>query len=326
MLFLQVLLQPHRTLGMDQTEPTPPSPVRPWLRREVCVNDQRTRRFMSNMQRNQAGSQFASPQSGPPVSPHHAPGGPVYPGMGPYSQSGPSGPYGPQGSQYGHQGNYHRPNYGGTGSTSYSGSGITNNLGMNAGSPGLGQGSGQPIPVRRNHGPGSQNRGYPTMAPISPSMPHPVGPGMGPPSLAASNRKPQELTVAANSTHSRRPPYARPSAQVGPLSPTSTHWPAAHTTHPTMSPPPRPPHPSIPTPPSPSQIHSAALLCFSSSDPTLEHLREIRRKLASENLQLKAPVPHLLSRSQLGNRKTFRASSSLSEDRDVSQRVSGLAV
>lgn len=99
-------------------------------------------------------------------------------------------------------GNYHRHNYGGTGSTSY-GSGMTNNLGMNAGSPGLGQGSGQPIPVRRNHGPGSQNRGYPTMAPISPSMPHPVGPGMGPPSLAASNRKPQEVTVAANSTHSR---------------------------------------------------------------------------------------------------------------------------
>uniref|UniRef100_H2TUK5 AT-rich interaction domain 1B n=1 Tax=Takifugu rubripes TaxID=31033 RepID=H2TUK5_TAKRU len=168
------------------------------------------RGFMSNMQRNQAGSQFASPQSGPPVSPHHAPGGPVYPGMGPYSQSGPSGPYGPQGSQYGHQGNYHRPNYGGTGSTSYSGSGITNNLGMNAGSPGLGQGSGQPIPVRRNHGPGSQNRGYPTMAPISPSMPHPVGPGMGPPSLAASNRKPQELTVAANSTHSRHGSYPGP--------------------------------------------------------------------------------------------------------------------
>lgn len=75
-----------------------------------------------------------------------------------------------------------------------------------------------------------------------------------------------------------------------------------------------------------SAVSSAALLCFSSSDPTLEHLREIRRKLASENLQLKAPVPHLLSRSQLGNRKTFRASSSLSEDRDVSQRVSGLAV
>lgn len=75
-----------------------------------------------------------------------------------------------------------------------------------------------------------------------------------------------------------------------------------------------------------SAVSSAALLCFSSSDPTLEHLREIRRKLASENLQLKAPVPHSLSRSQLGNRKTFTASSSLSENRDVSQRVSGLAV
>lgn len=47
-----------------------------------------------------------------------------------------------------------------------------------------------------------------------------------------------------------------------------------------------------------SAVSSTALLCFSSSDPTLEHLREIRRKLASENLQLKAPVPRLLSRSQ----------------------------
>ena len=60
--------------------------------------------FMPNMQRNQASSQFASPQSGPPMSPHPSPAGPLYPGMGPYSQSGPSGPYGPQGSQYGHQG------------------------------------------------------------------------------------------------------------------------------------------------------------------------------------------------------------------------------
>lgn len=75
-----------------------------------------------------------------------------------------------------------------------------------------------------------------------------------------------------------------------------------------------------------SAVSSAALLCFSSSDPTFQHLREIRRKLASENLQLKAPVPHLLSRSQLGNWKTFTASPSLSENRDVSQRVSGLAV
>lgn len=65
----------------------------------VCVSG-----FMSTMQRNQSGSQFASPQSGPPMSPHPSPGGPLYSGMGPYSQSGPSGPYGPQGSQYGHQG------------------------------------------------------------------------------------------------------------------------------------------------------------------------------------------------------------------------------
>ncbi|KAK5857204.1 hypothetical protein PBY51_010462 [Eleginops maclovinus] len=60
--------------------------------------------IMSNMQRNQPGSQFASPQSGPPMSPHPSPGGQLYSGMGPYSQSGPSGSYGPQGSQYGHQG------------------------------------------------------------------------------------------------------------------------------------------------------------------------------------------------------------------------------
>lgn len=55
---------------------------------------------------------------------------------------------------------------------------------------------------------------------------------------------------------SRRPPYARSSAQMQPLSPTSTHWPAAHTTssHPTMSPPLRPHHPSVPPPP-PSHIH-----------------------------------------------------------------------
>lgn len=52
-----------------------------------------------------------------------------------------------------------------------------------------------------------------------------------------------------------------------------------------------------------SAVFSRALLCFSSSDPTLEHLREIRRKLASENLQLKALVPRLLSRSQCNIRK-----------------------
>lgn len=73
--------------------------------------------------------------------------------------------------------------------------------------------------------------------------------------VPVSDSETDEVFVVAPRPISRRPPYARPSAQVGPLSPTSTHWPAAYTTHPTMSPPPRPPHPSIPTPPSPSQIH-----------------------------------------------------------------------
>ncbi|XP_030247816.1 AT-rich interactive domain-containing protein 1B-like isoform X7 [Sparus aurata] len=176
------------------------------------------RGFMPNMQRNQASSQFASPQSGPPMSPHPSPGGPLYPGMGPYSQSGPPGPYGPQGSQYGHQGNYPRPsNYGGAGSTGYSGPGpgMTNSLGMNASSPMHGQGPGQPIPVGRSLGPGSQNRVYPPMAPSSPSMPQPAGPGMGPPSLGSSNRKAQEAAAAAmpgsaNSTHNRQGSYQGP--------------------------------------------------------------------------------------------------------------------
>nr|XP_046269942.1 AT-rich interactive domain-containing protein 1B-like isoform X2 [Scatophagus argus] len=216
------------------------------------------RGFMSNIQRNQSSSQFAPPQSGPPMSPHPTPGGPLYPGMGPYSQSGPSGPYGPQGPQYGHQGNYPRPsNYSGTSSSSYSGPGpgMTNNLGMNASSPMHGQGPGQPIPVGRSHGPGSQNRVYPPMAPSSPSMPQPAGPGMGPPSLGSSNRKAQE---AANSTHNslltpicRRPPYARSPAQMQPPQPTSMHWPPAHPalTRPPPSSPPRTHHPPILPPP-----------------------------------------------------------------------------
>ncbi|XP_031134666.1 AT-rich interactive domain-containing protein 1B-like isoform X1 [Sander lucioperca] len=207
--------------------------------------------FMSSMQRNQASSQFASPQSGPPMSPHPSPGGPLYPGMGPYSQSGPSGPYGPQGSQYGHQGNYARPsNYSGPASTSYSGPGpgMTNSLGMNASSPMHGQGPGQPIPVGRSHGPSSQNRVYPPMAPSSPSMPQPAGPGMGPPSLGSSNRKAQEAAAAAmpgpaNSTHNRQPPYVRSPAQMQPPQPTSNHWPTPHpaSTHPPILPPILPP-------------------------------------------------------------------------------------
>ncbi|XP_053191155.1 AT-rich interactive domain-containing protein 1B-like [Scomber japonicus] len=176
------------------------------------------RGFMSNMQRNQTGSQFASPQSGPPMSPHPSPGGPLYSGMGSYSQSGPTGPYGPQGSQYGHQGNYPRTsNYSGAASTSYSGPGpgMTNSLGMNASSPMHGQGPGQPIPIGRSHGPANQNRVYPPMGPSSPSMPQPAGPGMGPPSLGTSNRKAQEAAAAtmpgsANSTHNRQGSYQGP--------------------------------------------------------------------------------------------------------------------
>uniref|UniRef100_A0A8C6PYR8 AT-rich interaction domain 1B n=1 Tax=Nothobranchius furzeri TaxID=105023 RepID=A0A8C6PYR8_NOTFU len=143
--------------------------------------------FMWYMQRNQSGSQFAPPQSGPPMSPHPSPGGPMYPSMGPFSQSGPTGSYGPQGPQYGHQGSYPRAsNYSGTVSTSYSspGPGMTNSLGMNATSP------------MHGHGPGSQSRGYPTMGPSSPSMPQPAGPGMGPPSLGSSNRKAHEGAAA----------------------------------------------------------------------------------------------------------------------------------
>ncbi|XP_065822147.1 AT-rich interactive domain-containing protein 1B isoform X3 [Labrus bergylta] len=229
------------------------------------------RGFVSNMQRNQSSSQFASPQSGPPMSPQTSPGGPLYPGMGPYSQSGPPGPYGPQGSQYGQQGNYPRPsNYGGTASTSYSGPGpgMNNSLGMNASSPMHGQGPGQPVPAGRSHGPGSQNRVYPPMAPSSPGMPQPAGPGMGPPSMGSSNRKTQEAAAAAaampgstNSNHnslltpiSRRPPYARSPAQMQQIQPNSTHWPAPYSTSscPTSLPPPRPHHPLI-LPPSHSQ-------------------------------------------------------------------------
>lgn len=165
-----------------------------------------------NMQRNQAGSQFASPQTGPPMSPHPSPGGPLYPGVGPYSQGGPTGPYGPHGPQYGHQGNYPRPSsYSGTASTSYSGPspGVTNSLGMNATSPMHGQGPGQPVPGGRGHGPSSQNRVYPATGPSSPNMPQPAGPGMGPPSLGSSSRKTQEVAAtampgSANSVHGSR--------------------------------------------------------------------------------------------------------------------------
>eukprot|EP00063_Salmo_salar_P090995 XP_014065830.1 PREDICTED: AT-rich interactive domain-containing protein 1B-like isoform X2 [Salmo salar] len=209
------------------------------------------RGFMSNMQRNQSGSQFAPPppQSGPSMSPHPSPGpgpvGQIYPGMGPrpYLQGGSSGPYGPQGSQanqYGPQGNYPRPpNYGGTPSANYSGPGpgMTNSLGMNASSPMHGQGPGQPMPMGRSLGAGS--RPYPNMAPSSPSMPQPAGPGMGPPSLGNVNRKAQEaaasvMQAAVHSVQSSRPPYVRS--------------PALHTS---SGPSPLPPVPTTPTPPPP---------------------------------------------------------------------------
>lgn len=105
-------------------------------------------------------------------------------------------------------GNYHRAsNYGGSAAAAnYGGptsAGMTNNLGVNASSPMHGQGPGQPVPAGRSHGPSGQNRVYPPMAPSSPSMPQPAGPGMGPPSLGSANRKNQDASAAANSTHNR---------------------------------------------------------------------------------------------------------------------------
>ncbi|CAB1416967.1 unnamed protein product [Pleuronectes platessa] len=90
------------------------------------------------------------------------------------------------------------------------------------------------------------------MAPSSPSMPQPAGPGMGPPSLGSSNRKVQETGAAvvlgsANSTHNRRPSYVRSPAQMELTPPTSNHWPAPHpvSTRPQPSPPLRSYHPCI---------------------------------------------------------------------------------
>ena len=74
---------------------------------------------------------------------------------------------------------------------------MTNSLGMNAGSPMHGQGPGQPPPGGRGPTMGSQGRPYHPMAPSSPGMPQPSGPGMGPPSLGNSNRKAQDLAPAS---------------------------------------------------------------------------------------------------------------------------------
>ncbi|CDQ68121.1 unnamed protein product [Oncorhynchus mykiss] len=91
---------------------------------------------------------------------------------------------------------------------------MTNSLGMNASSPMHGQGPGQPMPMGRSLGAGS--RPYPNMAPSSPSMPQPAGPGMGPPSLGNVNRKAQEaaasvMQAAVNSVQSRQGSYPGPS-------------------------------------------------------------------------------------------------------------------
>ncbi|KAL0969267.1 hypothetical protein UPYG_G00224730 [Umbra pygmaea] len=173
------------------------------------------RGLLSNMQRNPSGSQFVpTPQSGPSMSPHPppGPGGQMYPGMGsgPYSHGGSSGPYTPHGNQYGPQGNYTRPsNYGGTPSGNYNGPGpgMANSLGMNASSPMHGQGPGQPMPMGRS--PGAGSRPYPNMAPSSPSMPQPAGPGMGPPALSNVNRKAQEA-AGSNSLQGRQSTYPGP--------------------------------------------------------------------------------------------------------------------
>lgn len=59
--------------------------------------------FASNMHRTGPATQFGLQQSGPPMSPHPSPGGPVHHSMGSYQQGGPG--YGPQGGQYGPSGN-----------------------------------------------------------------------------------------------------------------------------------------------------------------------------------------------------------------------------
>uniref|UniRef100_A0AAY4DMU0 ARID domain-containing protein n=1 Tax=Denticeps clupeoides TaxID=299321 RepID=A0AAY4DMU0_9TELE len=153
------------------------------------------RGILTNVQRNHSAPQFGPQQSGPPMSPHQAPGG--HHGTGPYQQGiSASGSYGPQGAQYGPQGNYPRPHsYSGAPTASYSGPGpgMNNSLGMNASSPMHGQGPGQPLPMGRS--PGTGCRPYLSgMTPSSPSMPQP---GMGPP-LSNINRKAQEPSPSSS--------------------------------------------------------------------------------------------------------------------------------
>ncbi|XP_028833113.1 AT-rich interactive domain-containing protein 1B-like isoform X3 [Denticeps clupeoides] len=193
------------------------------------------RGILTNVQRNHSAPQFGPQQSGPPMSPHQAPGG--HHGTGPYQQGiSASGSYGPQGAQYGPQGNYPRPHsYSGAPTASYSGPGpgMNNSLGMNASSPMHGQGPGQPLPMGRS--PGTGCRPYLSgMTPSSPSMPQP---GMGPP-LSNINRKAQEPSPSSSgSAQGRRSPYTRSPAYPGHVhavpSPGHPHGPV---------PPPHPPH------------------------------------------------------------------------------------
>ncbi|XP_077476366.1 AT-rich interactive domain-containing protein 1B isoform X2 [Stigmatopora argus] len=155
--------------------------------------------FLSNVPRNQAGSQF-----------------PMYPGMSPFPQTGSAGPYAPQETQYGHPGNYPRPsNYSGTPNANHGvpGPAVANSVAMNASSPMHGHGPGQPIPGGRHHGAGNHNRGYPTVAPSSPNMPQPAGPGMGPPCSGSSNRKEAATAMPSSidATHNRPGNYHGPS-------------------------------------------------------------------------------------------------------------------
>ena len=68
-----------------------------------------------------------------------------------------------------------------------------------------------------------------------------------------------------------------------------------------------------------SAVSSTALLCFSSSDPTLEHLREIRRKLAYEKPAVKGSSTPFALQISAQHSETFRPSSPLSAKQVVSR-------
>lgn len=70
-----------------------------------------------------------------------------------------------------------------------------------------------------------------------------------------------------------------------------------------------------------SAVSSTVLLCFSSSDPTLEHLKEIRRKLASKKPAVKGSSTPFALQFSAQHCETFRPSSFLSEKQVVSRRT-----